>query len=51
MRSRRLLALSASTLLAILFLVPGAFASTARGLSTHGTLALAAQGELTSQGA
>jgi VCBS repeat-containing protein len=47
MQSRRLLALSASTLLAILFLVPGAFASTARGLSTHATLALAAQGELT----
>jgi VCBS repeat-containing protein len=47
MRSRRLLALSASTLLAILFLVPGALASTAHGLSTHATLALAAQGELT----
>jgi VCBS repeat-containing protein len=42
MRSRCLAVLSAATLLAILLLAPAAFASTARGLSTHATLALAA---------
>jgi predicted NUDIX family NTP pyrophosphohydrolase len=50
MRSRRLLALSASTLLAILFVVPGAFASAALAAGPTRTLAALASGQVSFTG-